>query len=88
MQTSGVAHFPHHDDTFAAARVMSIMDQNIDPLFLGSMSWDRPELESRGSPARLDIRRAATTTRCSTSESPDCSPIWRWRTAMAVTPGY
>jgi len=34
-----------------------------------------------------DIRRTATTTRCSVSVSTDCSPIWLWRVAMAVTSG-
>jgi hypothetical protein len=40
-------------------------------------------------PRGLDraTRRAATTVRCSISGSPSCSPIWRWRVAMAAMRG-
>jgi hypothetical protein len=48
MQNASVVHCPHHDDTFPNPRVMRVMDQNVELLFLGSMSWDRQESGSRG----------------------------------------
>jgi hypothetical protein len=36
------------------------LDHHLERLFLDSMSWDRPGLASHGSPARWDIRPAAS----------------------------
>ena len=41
MQKSSVVHCPHHNDAFPNPRMMRVMDQNVELLFLGSMSWDR-----------------------------------------------
>jgi len=41
VQAAGVVNFSRHNDAFTHLRMVRIMDQNVERLFLGSMSWDR-----------------------------------------------
>jgi hypothetical protein len=41
MQNASVAHCSHHHDALTNSRMMRVVDQNVELLFLGSMSWDR-----------------------------------------------
>ena len=51
MHSARVLHCPHHEDTFPRTRMMRVIDQDIELLFLGSMSWVRPAWANHGLPA-------------------------------------
>jgi hypothetical protein len=42
--TTGVVNLTHHKDALASLRMVRVMDLNVERLFLGSMSWDRPTM--------------------------------------------
>ena len=60
----------HHDNALAGAWVVRVMDQDINALFLGSISLARPASAKVGLPVPSATRPAATTARCSTSAFP------------------
>jgi DNA replication protein DnaC len=39
VQTAGVANFSRHNDAFTRLRRVRVINQNVERLFLGSMSW-------------------------------------------------
>jgi hypothetical protein len=40
VQAVGVINLPQHDDPLTRQRMMRVVDQHLERVFLGSMSWD------------------------------------------------
>jgi hypothetical protein len=74
MHSARVLHCPHHEDTFPRTRMMRVMDQDIELLFLGSMSWGRPAWANQPWPARWAIKPVVMGSPRFTVEHRACSP--------------
>ena len=93
MSMAAVLNGSHNRDTLTGARMMRIVDLNVELLILGSISLARPASARPGSPAHSVTGPAAITCRCSISachacsrdlashavkdDTPACSRAWR-----------
>jgi hypothetical protein len=67
-------------------RMMLIFDDNIEEVFLGSMSLVRQVSAKVGWPQRLATKPVATIDQSSTSGRPVCSRTSRWRAGTGAIP--
>src|ERR1700674_2948358 len=76
----------HHADAFTRARMVPIMDEDVEGLFLGSISRARPGSAKVGLPVPSVTRLAATTALFSTSGFPSSSLNSRSPAVTAAMP--
>jgi hypothetical protein len=86
MSMFAVLNGSHNRDTLTDARVMRIVDLNVELLILGSISLARPAWAKPGLPVLSGKEPVATTARCSTSVSRACWKASAWRAATAAMP--
>jgi hypothetical protein len=87
MSMTALLNGSHNRDTLTGARMMRILDLNVELLIYGSISLARVASESRGSPVRSGTGHVATIIPSCISASHACSAISHWHAAMVVTPG-